>query len=264
MKNLNDYKNWLILNNCSSGITVYIPRLLEYFHKYAELTEENINQFIVDKKNKKLSEEYLNNYIKAIKSYCKFAQLNIRLPRAFKVTQKLQQYVSLDFFENQIVKDLPEIFTSIDIKKVETILYFMFFSGLRKSEILMLKKEHFNFKEAECKVYIPKRKEERLIPLTERIMKMIISYSYDNPSDINIFGITNKQLTYICKKIADNYKIKFSCHTFRHSFAMHMKKMGFDLQDIGLLLGHKNINSTLRYAKADIKEIKNKFKERIK
>jgi len=31
-----------------------------------------------------------------------------------------------------------------------------------------------------------------------------------------------------------------------------------------LLLGHKNINSTMRYAKADIKEIKNKFKERIK
>jgi integrase len=185
------------------------------------------------------------------------------LPRAFKVTQKLPQYVSLDFFENQIVKDLPEIFTSIDIKKVETILYFMFFSGLRKSEILMLKKEHFNFKEAECKVYIPKRKEERLIPLTERIMKMIISYSYDNPSDINIFGITNKQLTYICKKIADNYKIKFSCHTFRHSFAMHMLSKGFSVIEVQFLLGHKNMASTTRYIRADINQIKTKFKKLI-
>lgn len=263
MKDFNDYKNYLILNNCPSGITIYIPILKEYFSKFSEFTEININQFLVDKKNKNLSEEYINVHIKAIKSYCKFIQLNIRLPKALKTVQKLPFYITLDFLEKTIIPDLPFLFPNLNINKVEILLYFLFFSGLRKSEIFTLKKENFNFKESECKVIIKKTKEERLIPLTNRIMKMLISYSYDNPSENNIFGVTNSQLTYICKKIADNYKIEFHPHSLRHSYAMHMKKLKFDLLDIQLLLGQKNINSTMRYAKADIKIIKEKFK-RIK
>jgi len=259
MINLKEYENWLKLNHCPSGVINYVPKIKEYFLTYNEITEQNINQFIMDKKNKSLNEGYINIYIAAIKNYGKFIEKDIKNLKSFKTMQKIPLYITLKFFEEEIIKDLPFIFDA-NLDKIETVLYFLFFSGLRKSEILTLKKENFNFKEGECKVIIKKTKEERIIPLTKRVMKMLISYAYDHPSEDNIFGITESQINYICSKIAKNYHIQLSPHTFRHSFAMHMKKLGFDLLDIQLLLGHKNINSTMRYAKADIKEIKEKFK----
>ena len=260
MNNLKEYKNWALANGDSN---IYFPLLKDFLKSVTEINEENINIFIAEKKAK-YAIGYVNNYISAIRNYLKFKKIELRTPTLARTIQTIPNYITLEFLENQIIPDLPLLFGQKNQAKIKVLLYFMFYSGLRKSEIITLKKENFDFKNTECKVYIKKTKEERLIPLTEKIMRMIIEYSYDHPSETNIFDINEAQIDYICSKIAGNYKIKFHPHSLRHSMAMHMKKMGFDLQDIGLLLGHKNINSTLRYAKADIKEIKNKFKERIK
>lgn len=259
MNNLKEYKNWALANGYSN---IYFPLVKNFLINVKDINEENINQFIAKKKTK-YSIGYANNYIKAIRNYLKFMKIELRTPILDNEIITVPNYITLDFLENEIIKDLPVLFGGKNLEKIKVILYFMFYSGLRISEVLTLKKEDFDFRNAQVKVHIHKTKEERLMPLTEKIMKMIISYSYDCPSDINIFGVTKSQIVYICQVISDNYKIDFHPHTLRHSFAMHMKKKGFDLQDIGLLLGHKNINSTLRYAKADIKEIKEKFK-RIK
>jgi site-specific recombinase XerD len=259
--NLTDFKNWLLLNGCADSTSaLYCSELEKLFASIPQFDEANINQYLVTLKNKKLAEETLNIKIKAIKKYGEFTKTDIRLPKLFRPAQILPNYITIEFLENQIFKDLPELFIAKNVEKIKVLLYVMFFSGLRISEIVSLTKENFEFKEAQMKVYIPKTKEERLIPLTNKMMRTIIIYMRDFPSEKLIFNLNKKQVEYICKKIQDNYKIEFHPHTMRHSFAMHLKRMGFDILDIQFLLGHKNIKSTMRYAKADIKTIKEKFR----
>ena len=42
---------------------------------------------------------------------------------------------------------------------------------------------------------------------------------------------------------------KASCHTFRHSYAIHLLESGYDIRVVQQLLGHKNIRNTMVYSR---------------
>ena len=87
-----------------------------------------------------------------------------------------------------------------------------------------------------------------------------------NPLFFNRIGekLTSAGVTYILKKYADAARLtdrnlipdNVSPHSFRHSKAMHLLQSGINLVYIRDFLGHRSIQTTEIYARADSKQKK--------
>lgn len=258
MNNLLKFKNWLIVNGCSSPI--YANTIKNILEQIPELNEDNIIEFLVKKKQEGLAEDTLNTYLKSIKAYSRFLHKEINIPPYFKTIEKLPEFITLETLETEIIPYVNDLFPRKKLK-IKLLLYFMLYSGLRRGEIIQLRRENFNFSETELKVYMPKVKKERLIPLHKKTINLLQEYFNSEPEKANAFNIKLGGINYIFSKIQTMLNLKTTPHTLRHSFAMYAQRNGCTTREIQSLLGHSNIGSTAKYERADIKLLKEKFKK---
>ena len=65
-----------------------------------------------------------------------------------------------------------------------------------------------------------------------------------------ITPLSTRQLNRVCKLAAADAGLdkRISMHTLRHSFATHLLEQQVDIRVIQVLLGHKKLTTTARYA----------------
>jgi integrase/recombinase XerD len=217
--------------------------LLKY--KIEDISEETVSSFLMELRNQKKSFSTINGYRSTIQEFCKFLKkTDIQIPTYLKIDKKLPDSFTEEYFLNTIIP----IIEGKNGLKLKTICYFLFYSGIRISEIDTLKRKDFDLNNCTAKIYVPKTKEERIIFYTQSTKEIIEEYFDSEPEDFNAFGITSSSV----KKAFDRLKkyfpdIKFRCHLFRHAFATISLQRGMDLVTVSQLLGHKNIQTTERY-----------------
>lgn len=157
----------------------------------------------------------------------------------------------------------------------QAMLELMYATGLRVSELVNLEINDVNVKDNYVRCF-GKGKKERIIPIGERMSKIMDDY-------INVYrnallkgyltdkvfissygkGITRQGFFKILKELGKVQGIKkdFSPHTLRHSFATHLLEYGADIRSIGELLGHENIKTTQIYTHLSNPKIKKDYEE---
>lgn len=259
IKDLDKFKLYLISNGYANSYYAYWVK--NFLDNVDTISEDSINEFLANKRIVGKSPATINVCINSIRAYLKFKKINgITLPKINRVTSKLPQYITLDFLEKEIVPNLSILFNKHNAFKYKVLLYFMFFSGLRKSEVFNLERSNIFLKEKEVKVYCKKTKSERMIPLNDRMVNLLRAYFRRYPEKNNAFSIGNKTIDYLFSILKDNFpEVNFHPHLMRCSFAMHLQKKGFTTREIQVMLGHKSILSTVRYEQVDTTLIKDKF-----
>lgn len=97
------------------------------------------------------------------------------------------------------------------------------------------------------------RSPKRYVPILDRdFQTRIQSYLYMGKfrKDARIFPITRQAVSANLDRLlmhAHNPPFKISCHTFRHSFAVHLILHGRPLKFVSQLLGHRSVESTEIY-----------------
>lgn len=153
----------------------------------------------------------------------------------------------------------------IDLRD-HAIIYMLFTTGLRVSELCSLNRDDVNFDTRQLSV-IGKRGKTRLIFLSVQLCQLLKNYlqarldrqhalfitkheqAWKNPaSGIDTYRLKRHAIWFLLRKRADAVGIRnISPHSLRHSFATNLLNSGANLREVQVMLGHSSINTTERY-----------------
>ena len=162
-------------------------------------------------------------------------------------------------------KLLPKVLSTIEVGKIlntpenlkhKTILFMLYASGLRVSEVCSLKCADVESDRMMLRVDHGKGSKDRYTLLSETALDLIKKYEYYFEPKHWLFEgqqhgthISERSVQHIFKKALDTAGIKktFGVHVLRHSFATHLLESGTDLRFIQELLGHASLKTTQVY-----------------
>lgn len=179
---------------------------------------------------------------------------------------------AIEYFE---FDELTAIFNQVDRSRPNgrrdyAILILMFNTGARVQEIVDLKASDLHLSSPFRVHLFGKGRKERICPLWTNTAHLLRNYVEEQNIDLkkqaalfmNHLGtpLTRFGIRYILKKYVhkaaqsqQSLKTKrLHPHSMRHSTAIHLLKSGVDLASIANWLGHASINTTNKYATADL------------
>jgi len=264
---LERYKTYLI--NIKRSLIYH--QYMDVFFKYLEeknlafetITKEQLAQYFTDKT---YSENSINTLLNSCRDYCKFLNIQNHASAEIKQIQTIQKEKEfLDLEEiDKALKYMATYNERLDVDKIKLILYLMFYTAIRKSELILLKRADVDLVNGEIKIYEKKSKKENIIPFPEKLIPMFVAYFNSEPEEKeNCFNITQGRIDYLFRFVISKHIGKqVSAHHTRHAGIRYLisKLPATDVQKIA---GHKSILTTLSYAIGNKKTRKESYRKAI-
>jgi len=192
-----------------------------------------------------------------------------------KLERKLPHHLSEE--DIQILFKQASKETSVTGIRNKVMLYLLYVSGARISEIVNLKLSNLDFS-SRFMIVPGKGSKERMVPVHQRMLAVLQEYlehifplltlkagqkmhtdflfpTYYNkqlrPMTRQLFWIYLKKIT-----LESGIKKNLSPHTLRHSLATHLLKNGADLRSLQLLLGHEQLSTVQIYTHVDTSHLR--------
>ena len=283
---INDYKEYLILNNYSQKTINYKVHSLNLLFEYAlnnkVTTYQNISKELIYNFLDNIKDKYVNETIYTMKYHIKnfydylynldnkFMSGKSIFPKILKCDrEKLPSYYTKD----EIKKVLSLIDTNTKIGKRDyAVLLIAITYGLRNSDIVNLTFENIDWIHNKIVIIQYKTKEKLELSLTEQVKLSLIDYIKNARPKIDSNKLFlrfrfpyeyngNKSLYKSFEKYLVNSNIeikgrKKGIHSLRHSCATNLLSNNVQLPVISSILGHKSVETTKKYISIEKEQLK--------
>ena len=245
------------MRNLSTGTTrTYIHSLTTFFDEIkkepSEIMFEDIQGFLLAKREKGVSAATCNGYHSAIRFFFRYV---LHKPWNEDIVPRMIREQPLP--KVMLAEDIELLLSFATNIKYKAIISLLYGSGLRVSEVVNL--DYCDISRSTMQVHVrnTKNRSERYTILSQRSLDILTEYWFKCGKPTGALFInqaTKKRLTasaveqYI-RKISRKAKIPYavSPHTLRHSFATHLLEAGTDVRYIQALLEHRTPVSTNKY-----------------
>jgi len=219
---------------------------------------------------------YFSQIVQSLKCFCRFLHLrgyirediSLSIPRvpSWRPT-RLPNYLERSDVERLLKTCERNTPTGM---RDYAILLLLVRLGLRAGEVRNLTLDDIDWETGEITICGKGSKRNRL-PLPQEVGKALVRYLQDGRPPCSSRDLfirlraphTKLQCSSPIGKIVEKYLKRAGLnpphkgsHLLRHTFATHLLHRGASLPEIGRMLGHESINSTLAYAHIDLKNLK--------
>ena len=224
-----------------------------------EAEEKDFIEFAAFLKDKELGTGTINQYLSSVRQFFTWLYKNdliltsiVDLIPSIKARSRektIFTVVEITLFLDSIEDNLRD----------RVFFELLYSSGLRASEALQIKWKDVNLRTRNLRVEQGKGNRDRYVPLSKTVSFFLKSFrktSFKGDDDNYLFpGLYNGHLTYGCmSKRFTRYltesgikKEGLTIHSIRHSTATHLLTAGADVRYVSELLGHKSLETTVRY-----------------
>lgn len=245
-----------------------------------EANYQLVRAWIATLMDQELTAKTVNRKITTLRTYYRFLlkenkirvnpMLRIKAP---KISKRLPVFVE----ERQMDQLLDSaVFSEKEADAYEaglahTIISLFYGTGMRLAELIGLEEKNVDFSRGTVKV-LGKRNKERIIPLTEELLKELKNYLGEKQKNgvpagsqpVHLLQKKNGKIltrNFVYTTVKSYLSMvttidKKSPHVLRHSFATHMLNNGADLNAIKELLGHANLSATQVYTHNTVEKLK--------
>ena len=239
-----------------STIKLYVAYFKDFIHYFANrdidvLTKNEINNYILYLiRHQKISPSRQNQVINAIKFYYEKV---LGLPGEFYDIERPRKRSELPkvLSEQEVLRILK---ASTNLKH-KTLLATIYSAGLRRSEVINLRREDVDYDKNIIFIRGAKGKKDRISILSEANARLLKEYQKEYRPKYWMFESPEKK-KYSTSSIsraldkavlAAGLSKRVTPHMLRHSFATHLLEQGVDLRYIQNLLGHESTKTTEIY-----------------
>lgn len=249
-----NYTKWLEERNKAKTTVQNYLKFLKQFWQHGNISTQSIRDFLKENITK-----YQPNSLKvfrySVSSYAKFAKIIVDWEWIKGIIPKTQRkcFAILSIEELEQLKNIRSERNRITYLRNNLIFTFLFFSGLRVSELVNIRHCDWDAKTENLKVHGKGNKVRYVfLPpfLLEHFKENSNNYFFTNLKQEKLCSLVIRQIIQQRLKASGITKL-ITPHSFRRSFATHLHNNGTRLTTIQFLLGHDSITTTEKYIQTD-------------
>lgn len=231
-----------------------------------DLTQDAIKDYIAALFARNLSKATIASYIRHIKVFLTWIAEEYEIPVKYRIKRIITPRVNKKTVYMYSDSEIKLIFSLVSaesewlVARNKACISLMLDSGLRQAEACGVKTDYYD-KEKKHLTVCGKGGKYRIVPVGKLSEYFITQYILRCPFEIGEYlfldrrgnPMTTNALKQLMHKIAVQVPFEFSCHKLRHNFAtnycldMYEKKGFMDAYSLQILLGHSDMETTMRY-----------------
>ena len=249
-----------------------IQRLSEFLGKpFPEVGTYDVRYFLASEKQRGISERSIENtraYLSAFFSWMHTEEMITKNPMAAIKPITYDEEIRREFSDVEIDRLKYACQTKRERAIIETLLA----TGVRVSELSEMKVGDIDYKALEVVVEHGKGGHKRTTYITPVAVAHLEAYLSERPEKEGVYLLYNKNhekleaggIRHSLKQIGKRAGVtNVHPHRFRRTFATRLAASGMDVREIQVLLGHRNLNTTMVYINNDKESVKASYRKHV-
>jgi site-specific recombinase XerD len=235
-------RNWsqATIKNYTSQIRIFLAQFKDR-DRARNITADEIEKYMLEKVNIN-TRKHCRCAINAFYKMCVNQPNKLRFIPYPKKERNLPKVINREFLVARIHE--------IQNLKHKAIIALAYSVGLRVSEVINLKIEDIDSTQMIIMIRQAKGKKDRLVPMSEFVLKTLREYYLDYKPKIYLFNgqFINQYSSKSCNEIVKKYLgSQYHFHLLRHSGLTAMMENGVDIRVIQGVAGHSSVKTTQIY-----------------